>query len=207
MEEMNRRGLLQSGIWLQEENRILSNQLTAEEKLLASRVADIQNRMTDALLQLGQQRLNTMGQLAQNQMQSAQWLQGQQLSAMQNIQSRNDQWNRWWQEQLAQQRQEAEKKRQWEAEQSLERAKTIAGWTGTVPEGYPGAGQQTLEARKQTSTKFSDSATSKYIQQIPTYSSLNEALADFQRYRSVMEGEGADANRILQTIYSYFGGG
>lgn len=209
MEEMNRRGLLQSGIWLQEENRILSNQLTAEEKFLASRVADIQNRMTDALLRLGQERINTMGQLAQNQMQSAQWLQGQQLSALQNLQTQNLQWNQWWQEQLAQQRQEAEKKRQWEAEQSLERAKTIAGWTGTVPEGYPGAGQQTLEARKAQSQANKigsvNSATRAMINEIPTYRTLQEALSAFDQNRNEMLQQGVDLQAVLSQIYAFFG--
>jgi hypothetical protein len=159
MEEMNRRGLLQSGIWLQEENRILNNQLTAEEKLLAGRVADIQNRMTDALMRLGQERINTMGQLAQNQMQSSQWLQGQRLSAMQNLQSRNDQWNQWYQGLLTQQRQEAESKRRWEYEQEQARAKTTAGWTGIIPEGYPGAGQPTYDARMDAQNAAAKAAT------------------------------------------------
>ncbi len=146
-EEMNRRGLLQSGIWLQEENRILGNQLTAEEKLLAGRVADIQNRMTDALRQLGTQRINTMGTLAQNQMQNQQWMQGQQINAMNTLNTRNDQWNQWYQGLLTQQRQDAESKRRWDYEQEQARAKTTAGYTGTIPEGYPGAGQPTYEAR------------------------------------------------------------
>lgn len=208
MEEMNRRGLLQSGIWLEEENRILSNQLTTEEKLLASRVADIQNRMTDALLRLGQERINTMGQLASNQMQNSQWLAGQQISAMQNLQSRNDQWNQWWQGQLVQQRQDAESRRRWDVEQGLERAKTVAGWTGTVPEGYPGAGQQTVEARKsllQSRSANANAATRTYINYISGYQSLNEALNEFNQFKNEMIKNGADLQAILSSIYAYFG--
>jgi hypothetical protein len=187
-EEMNRRGLLQSGILLQEENRILGNQLTAEEKLLAGRVADIQNRMTDALMRLGQERVNTMGQLAQNQMQTSQWTQGQQLSAMNNLNSRNDQWNQWWQGQLASQKKEAEATRQF----NVTSAETVRH-------------NQATEANQMNKGSYSDSATSRYMQQIPTYPSLEEALADFQRFRSVMEGEKADTQRILNTIYAHFG--
>ncbi|MCL4440801.1 MAG: hypothetical protein M1609_09510 [Firmicutes bacterium] len=217
MEEMNRRGLLQSGIWLEEENRILGNQLTSEEKLLAGRVADIQNRMTDAMLKLGTQRTNTMGTLAQNQMQNQQWIQGQQINAMNTLNTRNDQWNQWWQGQINQQKQDAENKRRWEYEQGQAKAKAMAGWSGTIPEGYPGAGQPTweattkarqmdIDAQKTQAGQYSDSATNRYVQLIPTYSSLDKALADFQKYRSVMEGEKADTQRILNTIYAYFGG-
>jgi hypothetical protein len=188
MEEMNRRGLLQSGIWLQEENRILNNQLTAEEKLLAGRVADIQNRMTDALMRLGQERINTMGQLAQNQMQSSQWLQGQRLSAMQNLQSRNDQWNQWWQGQLAEQRKAATEQSRWEREQ-------------TEAERH----NRATEAAQTSKGQFSSAATSKYAERIPDYSSFEEAIAQFSQFRPVMEAENADTERILKTIYAFFG--
>lgn len=68
MEEMNRRGLLQSGIWLEEENRILEGQMSAEEKLLASRLAEAQKRMAEALLEFARLRLNQMGQAVKNRM-------------------------------------------------------------------------------------------------------------------------------------------
>jgi hypothetical protein len=211
-EEMNRRGLLQSGIWLEEENRILSNQLTAEEQLLASRLADIQNRMTDALMSFANQRVNIMGQAMQQGMETARWAGGLKIGALGDIQQRRTEWQKWWQSRLDEQRKEAEAKRQWEYEQGLERAKTIAGWTGKIPEGYPGAGEKTWEVRKaemeaaqkKTSTT-NTAATNKYIAQIPTYSSFEEAMADFNRYKAIMEGEGADTQQILNTIYAYFG--
>jgi hypothetical protein len=211
-EEMNRRGLLQSGIWLEEENRILSNQLTAEERLLASRLADIQNRMTDALMSFANQRVNIMGQAMQQGMETARWAGGLKIGALGDIQQRRTEWQKWWQSRLDEQRKEAEAKRQWEYEQGLERAKTIAGWTGKIPEGYPGAGEKTWEVRKaemeaaqkKTSTT-NTAATNKYIAQIPTYSSFEEAMADFNRYKAIMEGEGADTQQILNTIYAYFG--
>ncbi|MDH7478901.1 MAG: hypothetical protein QHH02_02705 [Syntrophomonadaceae bacterium] len=77
MEEMNRRGLLQSGIWLEEENRILEGQMSAEEKLLASRLAEAQNRMAEALMEFARLRLNQMGQAVKNRM---------------------EEWNRFWTE-------------------------------------------------------------------------------------------------------------
>ncbi|MBT9168011.1 MAG: hypothetical protein DDT19_01355 [Syntrophomonadaceae bacterium] len=123
-EEMNRRGLLQSGIWLEMENRILNQQLTAEERLLAGRVADLQNRLSDALFRIGERRIDTMGQLGQMQAQQLQWTQGQQLGAMRDLNTRSDQMNRWWQEMLAQQRRDVEDRHRWEAEQ----AESIRRW-------------------------------------------------------------------------------
>lgn len=104
MEEMNRRGLLQSGIWLEEENRILSNQLTAEERLMAGRLADAQNRIMDTLTNFAAQRMNIMGSTMQNQMNMMNAAGDLQLSAMQSTQDRQNQWNQY----LAQQQQAAQ---------------------------------------------------------------------------------------------------
>ncbi|MGC7847439.1 hypothetical protein ACP3TJ_10350 [Desulforudis sp. 1088] len=147
MEEMNRRGLLQSGVWLEMENRILKGQMTQEEQLIASRLADVQNRMTDALMQFASQRMNLMGQAAQNQMSIGQWASQAQLNAMQTLQSRQDEWNRWWQGIQEQRRQQAQEQARWQYEQQFNRAKQIADWMGTIPQGFPGAGQQTWQAR------------------------------------------------------------
>lgn len=101
MEEMNRRGLLQSGIWLEEENRILSNQLTAEERLLAGRLADAQNRIMDTLANFAAQRMNIMGSAMQNQMNMMNTFGNLQLNALQTIQDRQNQWAQWQAEQQA----------------------------------------------------------------------------------------------------------
>ena len=87
MEEMNRRGLLQSGIWLEEENRILSNQLTAEERLLAGRLADAQNRIMDTLANFAAQRMNIMGSTMQNQMNMMNTVGNLKLNALQTTQT------------------------------------------------------------------------------------------------------------------------
>lgn len=58
MEEMSRRGLLQSGIWLEMENRLNSGQLSAEQQLLANRLADLQSQLNQALANFGQMRVS-----------------------------------------------------------------------------------------------------------------------------------------------------
>ena len=60
---MNRRGLLQSGIWLQMEDRINQNQLTSEQQLLATRITNLQNQMMGALQDLANRRLQAHQQL------------------------------------------------------------------------------------------------------------------------------------------------
>ncbi|MDR9755778.1 MAG: hypothetical protein RJR35_03395 [Thermoanaerobacterales bacterium] len=85
MEELNRRGLLQSGIWLEEENRLNQGLLTSQERLLASRLSDIQNRITEAMQSFAQQRMNIMGSAWQNEMANQQWGQQARLDALQNL--------------------------------------------------------------------------------------------------------------------------
>lgn len=205
MEEMNRRGLLQSGVWLEMENRILNNQLTSEEQLLAGRLSDMQNRMTDALMGLANQRLNAMGQFAQNSMQSQQAFNNMQVQAMQQMQGRQDQWNQWWAQQAESRRQQQQEQSRWNYEQQWNRDKQIADWTGTIPQGYPGAGQQTMDAKKSLTTGTNNSLTNQYIQQVTTYGNLQDAIAEFQRYRPVMEQQGVNTQAVLNAIYGYFG--
>lgn len=59
-EEMNRRGLLQSGIWIEARTRLQSGQLSAEQALLADRVRSLQDQMNQALMTFAQARLNAI---------------------------------------------------------------------------------------------------------------------------------------------------
>ena len=101
MEEMNRRGLLQSGIWIEEENRILSNQLTAEERLLSNRLAEAQNAIMNTLASFAQQRMNIMGSSLENQMNLMANSANLKLNALQNLQNQQNQWAQWQAEQQA----------------------------------------------------------------------------------------------------------
>jgi hypothetical protein len=171
MEEMNRRGVLQSGIWLEEENRLLSGQLNAEEQLLAGRLSDLQNRFTDTMQNFAQQRMNIMGTAWQNEMDTTRWAGQQKVGAIQDISQRQDDWNRWW------------------AEMGLKPAKAS------------GSGGRSYSGSK------SSSATKQFIQQIPSYGSLQDALQDFNNYKGDMMAQGADVAQVLQNIYAYFGAG
>lgn len=99
MEEMNRRGLLQSGIWLEEENRILSNQLSTEEKLMAGRLAEAQNRIMDTITSFATQRMNIMGSSMQNQMNMMNTTNNLKLNTVASTQDRQNQWDQWWAQQ------------------------------------------------------------------------------------------------------------
>jgi hypothetical protein len=59
---MSSRGLLQSGIWLEMENRLNTGQLTAEQQLLATRLSDLQNQLNQALMGFGNMRINATQQ-------------------------------------------------------------------------------------------------------------------------------------------------
>ena len=58
MEEMSRRGLLQSGLWLEMEDRLNKGELTAQQQLIAGRLSELQNQMNQALQNFTAMRLN-----------------------------------------------------------------------------------------------------------------------------------------------------
>lgn len=60
LEDLSRRGILQSGIAVKADIELDKNQLNAEQQMLSSRVADIQNRMTSMLMQFAQSRLDAI---------------------------------------------------------------------------------------------------------------------------------------------------
>ena len=132
-DEMNRRGLLQSGIWLEMEDRIHRGQLTAEEDLLGRRLSDIQNRMSGAMMDFAQQRLNAMSTGLREQRDIMRDAGQQGIAARQNIIDQQFDWTQWQQEQTArnaqwdrayqqEERATAEARRRWEAEQAADNA-------------------------------------------------------------------------------------
>ena len=83
LEDMARRGILQSGIAIEADLRLDKNRMTAEQQLLADRVKDLQNRMTDALMQFGSQRLDAIQRFGLAGVELESKAGDQQLSAMQ----------------------------------------------------------------------------------------------------------------------------
>lgn len=62
MEEMSRRGLLQSGIWLEMESRLAQGEMTETQKLLAQQLSNLQNQLVNALATFGQLRVQAAQQ-------------------------------------------------------------------------------------------------------------------------------------------------
>ncbi len=81
LDEMNRRGVAQSGIILAAEIKLARNQLSAEERLLAGRLADLQNRLLDAMTGFARMRLEAIQQFGLTGVQLAEAQAGRQLQA------------------------------------------------------------------------------------------------------------------------------
>jgi len=198
MEELNRRGILQSGIWLEEENRLNQGLLTAQEQLLSRRLSDIQDRINEAIRSFAQQRMNIMGSAWQNEMANQQWAQQARLDALRNL----------YQQQLDQSR--------WAAEYGLDVAKfglqrekhglDVAKF-GLQREKHGLDVAKFGLQREKAARSGTDSVTRQFIQAIPEYGSLQEALQAFNQYKGEMAAKGADINAILQNNYAYFGRG
>jgi len=62
MEEMSRRGLLQSGIWLEMEGRLAKGHLTAQQQMLGNRLSALQNQLNQALQNFASARINAASQ-------------------------------------------------------------------------------------------------------------------------------------------------
>ncbi len=62
MEEMSRRGLLQSGIWLEAESRLAQGHLTAEQQMLGDRLSKLQDQLNQTLMNFANTRINATQQ-------------------------------------------------------------------------------------------------------------------------------------------------
>lgn len=134
MEDLSRRGLLQSGIWLEMEDRLNKGLLTEQQRLLATRLSDLQNQLNQALVSLGEMRIRATQQFGAEQirqMEAAAQRRQQAIEALTNAALKI-------QEQIAEQQ-------RWEQEQAWERQKYFipswvqqAQYTGVIPPLYPG---------------------------------------------------------------------
>ena len=62
MEDLSRRGMLQSGVWLEMEDRINKGHLTAQQQMLGSRISDLQNQLNQALQNFASSKINATSQ-------------------------------------------------------------------------------------------------------------------------------------------------
>ncbi len=62
LEDLSRRGILQSGVAVEFDLRLNKDKMTAEQRLLADRVTALQDRLTNAMMQFAQMRLSAIQQ-------------------------------------------------------------------------------------------------------------------------------------------------
>lgn len=60
LDELNARGLVQSGIYAEALSRLNKNELTSTESLLASHFGDLQNQLNNALISIASMRINSL---------------------------------------------------------------------------------------------------------------------------------------------------
>ena len=143
MDDMNRRGLLQSGIWLQMEDRINQGQLSAEQQALSTRLTNLRNQMTSALQNLAQARLEGTRQLTVEGIRTVEdQAQRRQQAALAALGLTHDAAR----DAAAQQRWAAEQA-QAENEFNMRYNELLANLTGRIPAGMPGAGGLTADAQ------------------------------------------------------------
>ena len=65
LEDMNARGLAQSGVMLEMETRLNRNALSQQQQMIAQRMGQLQTQLTDAIMQFSNQRLGIMSQFSQ----------------------------------------------------------------------------------------------------------------------------------------------
>ncbi len=62
LEDLSRRGILQSGVAIEADIRLNKDKMTAEQRMLAERISAIQGQMMSAMMQFAQSRLSAMQQ-------------------------------------------------------------------------------------------------------------------------------------------------
>ena len=236
MEDLNRRGLLQSGIAVESDIQLNKNQLTAEQQLLAQRVSDLQNRMTSAMMQFTQSRLQALQQYGLTGVEMASKAGDQQLSAFQaamnqamgqaNLQQGANQFNKTFEEGKNQFNQNlSENQRQFdekmamskeEAEQSAKQFMAQMGynWANLSAKQKQDAIDNELrkkefELKKEQASGTSSGETQRAIMLMQEYGSQEEAMANFQRPEVIQEmvKRGVNVNEVYAAILKMKSGG
>lgn len=139
--DLNRRGLLQSGIALEMQARLHRNELTAEEQLIAGRFQQLQDQLNNALMQFAQQRLNLATQLGVAGIQSAERQALQRQQALMGALQTGISLAGLEAQERARQEQAALAERQFASQE----AARLAGLTGYLPTGQPTLERQQFE--------------------------------------------------------------
>ena len=236
MEDLNRRGLLQSGIAVESDIQLNKNQLTAEQQLLAQRVSDLQNRMTSAMMQFTQSRLQALQQYGLTGVEMASKAGDQQLSAFQaamnqamgqaNLQQGANQFNKTFEEGKNQFNQNlSENQRQFdekmamskeEAEQSAKQFMAQMGynWANLSAKQKQDAidnefKKQEMQLKQDGASGTSSGETQRAIMLMQEYGSQEEAMVNFQRPEVIQEmvKRGVNVNEVYAAILKMKSGG
>lgn len=123
LEDLSRRGLLQSGIWLEMEDRLNRGELTEQQRILSTRLSDLQNQLNQALASIGTMRVRAAQQFGTEQIRQAEAAAQRRQQAIQTLA-----------EALQRTQEQMAKQQQWLQEQAWEREKFYAPWTlGPTP--------------------------------------------------------------------------
>ena len=138
MEEMSKRGLLQSGIWAQADIDLSKGEQSEEQRLLSTRLSDLQNQLNQALSNLTQNKIQAAGQFGTAAIAAAESEAQRRQSAIQNLaQMMVNIQNTNIQRQTDLEKMDLERQK-YLSGQDWEQAKQVADWTGTIPALYEG---------------------------------------------------------------------
>jgi len=140
--------------------------------------------------------MNIMGSAWQNEMANQQWAQQARLDTLRNLYAQQLDQSRW----AAEYRLDVAKFGLQREKYGLDVAKF-----GLQREKHGLDVAKFGLQREKAARSGTDSVTRQFIQAIPEYGSLQEALQAFNQYKGKMAAKGADINAILQNIYAYFG--
>lgn len=227
MEDLSRRGLLQSGIAIESDLRLNKDQLSAEQRMLTERVSDLQNRLTSALMQFSQSKLSAMQQFGAMGMTMVQNDGQQQLDAFNNAMNQAlsqatlqqgayqsdrafEEGRRQYDQSLTENQRQFDEKMTMskaEAEQAAKQFMATMGynWANLSAKQQQDAIQN--EMRKQEFEFTKDQATGagetqRAIMLMQEYGSKEEAMANFQRPEVIQEmvSRGVNVNEVYAAI-------
>ena len=236
MEDLSRRGLLQSGIAIESDLRLNKDQLSAEQRMLTERVSDLQNRLTSALMQFSQSKLSAMQQFGVMGMNITQQGGQQQLDAFntamnQALSQATLQQNAYQSDRAFDQAKSqfdktfTENQRQFdekmtmskeEAEQAAKQFMATMGyqWANLSAKQKQDAidnefKKQDMAIKKDQASGTSSGETKRAIMLMQEYGSKEEALANFQRPEVIQEmvSRGVNVNEVYAAIQKMKSGG
>lgn len=201
-EELNRRGLYESGILLELETKLRNNELSKEARILSERLNKIYDNLNNSLNQLYNAAIDVQSKYGLAAADAyakakANYEQQRQDLLTKLINARLEQ-----RSQLSKEQQAALDRQFKEQQAELDRQlKELQ----LQQENYWKQQNYNLQQQKAQTPKYSASATQAAISRIPNFSSREEALAVLQQELPILQAQGVDVNAVIQAINAYFG--